>query len=91
MSTTIDISFLGQQVLHLQAEVRTLHGEITLIRKDMADLAGRMVTREMLEASRDVIMARLGNLEAETTHGFRQLNEKMDRQHAAILALLKKD
>lgn len=84
MSDTVDITFLGQQMAHLQAEVRTL-------KDDIKGLRAVIVTRQEWQADRDAIMARLENLEATMTLGFRQMNEKMDRQHAAILALLKKD
>jgi ABC-type xylose transport system substrate-binding protein len=95
MSESVDITLLGQQVLHLQAEVRT-------IKDDIKGMRATMVTRQEWSNDHDAIMARLENLETGVAHAFRQLNEKMDRQyaqlnekmdrqHTAVLALLKKD
>jgi hypothetical protein len=83
MSDTVNVVFLGQRVEHLQSELRT-------IKEDIKGIRLTMVTRQDWVTDRDAILARLENLEAEMTLGFRQLNEKMDRQHAAILDLLKR-
>jgi prefoldin subunit 5 len=79
MSDALSLELIGRLLRQIQAEQRTLRGEITMIRADMAHMRAEMITkREVLEAV-TVIVDRIGNFEALMETRMDQLAAKLER------------
>jgi hypothetical protein len=62
----VELGLLGKQVEQLQAKTKSLGDGIDVVRETM-------LTRREWHADHDKLMARIENVEAEVTIGFRQM------------------
>ncbi len=77
MSETISLEWIGATLRAIQAEQRTLRMENELIRKELGQLAGAMVTRDLLSEVLRIIVDRIGNFEA-------YVDTRLDQQRAYL-------
>lgn len=68
----VTLELLGEIVRQLQAEIRTLRGDVDAIRSERGDILAAI--SDMILKSERRIMDRIGSLEAD-------INTRMDRRH----------
>ena len=86
MSETDSLEFIGQRLLAIQSLLDARQIEIELTRKELARIAGAMITREMLSEVVQVLAGRIGSFEAlidtrmiQVTGRMGQVEGRMDR------------
>ncbi|MGA3401920.1 MAG: hypothetical protein ABSC95_22120 [Acetobacteraceae bacterium] len=84
MSETGSLEFIGQRLLAIQSLLDARQIEIELTRKELARVAGAMITREMLSEVVQVLAGRIGTFEALIDTRMIQVEGRMDRLEARI-------
>jgi hypothetical protein len=78
MSETIDLRLVLATLRDVQAEQRTLRTENRLIRDELGELKGTMLTREMAERFVRIFLNHVRDFEARTETSFDRINARLD-------------